>query len=262
MTPSRLHAFALAALVLLGAFAPPACADGVRLAISPDTLVVAPGDTFTVQLEVPVAGGAFNGFAATVAYDPVVLAFVPRPQAEQEGALLRGYCNNTFYLFSAAADTVRISDTMLCNGGFVTGPGTLLVLRFVARGPTGSTVLHLRRSVFYNDGYYVAPVLPSDAVVSIGGALSAPHDAAGAPPLIAAPNPARGTCWIRSGTGGPLDVAIFDLAGRAVRHLAGDAGAVAWDGRDRDGRVVAPGIYRARATSRSGARSVTLVRLP
>lgn len=261
MTPARVHA--LASLALLAAFALPVRADGVRLALTPDTLVVAPGDTFTVQLAVPVAGGAFNGFAATVAYDPAVLAFVPRPQAEQEGPLLRGYCNNTFYLFGAAADSVRISDTMLCNGGFVTGPGALLVLRFVARGPTGATVLHLRRSVFYNDGYYVAPVLPSDAVVSIGGVLAAPHDAAGAPSPTVAPNPARGTCWIRAGDGGgPLDVAIFDLAGRSVRRLAGDAGGVAWDGRDRDGRLVPPGVYRARATSRTGTRSLTLVRLP
>ena len=64
------------ALALAALTAGPAGA-GVRFAASPETLVVAPGATFTIQLRVPVAGSAFNGYDAVVEYDPAKLTFLP-----------------------------------------------------------------------------------------------------------------------------------------------------------------------------------------
>lgn len=84
-----------------------------------------------------------------------------------------------------------------------------------------------------------------------------------APPVMAAPraaslalasrNPARGGATLRCTlpAGGPVRLAIHDVAGRAVRTL--DAGVlpagvhdVAWDGRDDAGLAVPPGVYLAR----------------
>ena len=47
----------------------------------------------------------------------------------------------------------------------------------------------------------------------------------------------------------PMEVEIFDLTGRRVRHLQDDGAGLAvmrWDGRDEFGRVVAPGLYLCR----------------
>jgi hypothetical protein len=68
-----------------------------------------------------------------------------------------------------------------------------------------------------------------------------------------APNPVRGSATLtyRLPAAGPVDLAIFDLAGRRVRTLvsgARPAGAhtVAWDGRDACGRRLPRGFYCSR----------------
>ena len=57
--------------------------------------------------------------------------------------------------------------------------------------------------------------------------------------------------------------AVYDLSGRRLRrfHNAGN-GALVWDGRDEDGRLVPPGIYflRAEAEGRSAVARVALLR--
>jgi hypothetical protein len=60
--------------------------------------------------------------------------------------------------------------------------------------------------------------------------------------LAAAPNPFRSATWIAT-TARWLDV--YDVRGRRVRRLAVDpaSGGVAWDGRDRDGHGLPPGLY-------------------
>jgi hypothetical protein len=110
---------------------------GARVEVSPETLTVAPGDTFTVELTVPIAGDPFNTFNAGLAYDPAALHFVSRSQAGPEGPLLIDACpgHGTFHVFAAAGDSLDVMDSMMGAGCVTTGPGTLLRLRFVAPGP-------------------------------------------------------------------------------------------------------------------------------
>jgi ligand-binding sensor domain-containing protein len=55
---------------------------------------------------------------------------------------------------------------------------------------------------------------------------------------------------------------IYDLNGRRMRRFASDDGAVFWDGRDDDGRLVRPGVYfvLARAGGREAVARVAVIR--
>jgi hypothetical protein len=81
------------------------------------------------------------------------------------------------------------------------------------------------------------------------------------------PNPGRLTALgapIRlSGNGTSYQGAIYDLGGRLVHTFTSPSnGRVVWDGRDRDGDPVGPGIYfvRVEAGGRSGVVRLVLLR--
>lgn len=87
--------------------------------------------------------------------------------------------------------------------------------------------------------------------------------------LLAAPNPFRTALNldldIDIDGGIPVRVTVFDAGGRRLRrlhegHLA--TGRIGWDGRDADGREVAPGVYFVELRTPTGAvtRRVTRVR--
>ena len=63
----------------------------------------------------------------------------------------------------------------------------------------------------------------------------------------------------------PLKLELFDLAGRRVRQLSGQALAGAqelvWDGRDQSGDLVPPGHYFLRLKVESDARSQSVNRM-
>jgi subtilisin family serine protease len=85
--------------------------------------------------------------------------------------------------------------------------------------------------------------------------------------LGATPNPARPETAIRfalGGSGGPVTVAIYDVAGRLVRRLASGplvpgVHALAWDGRNDAGNPVGAGLYVYRITAPGGAASRKLI---
>jgi hypothetical protein len=112
-----------------------------------------------------------------------------------------------------------------------TGDGRTLTLQDLA-GPTGTAPMYgLAVSAFPN---------PSSAQVSLS---------------------------FRALDGDPLEVNVFDVRGRLVRHLLSGAGTGAWmkatwDGRDENGQTVAEGVYFLCAHSSEGTRSrrLTLVR--
>ena len=102
--------------------------------------------------------------------------------------------------------------------------------------------------------------------VSAGGTLDVapPPRAPSSLALAAGPVPARRgepvTLRLTLPEAAPARVAIHDLSGRLVRALVGGAfaagpRAIRWDGRDRDGRRVGPGLYFARAEA--GGRTIT-----
>lgn len=80
------------------------------------------------------------------------------------------------------------------------------------------------------------------------------------------PNPARAGARIafELPRAGEVQLALFDVAGREVRRLAGGWNAagthtVQWDGRDTSGRSVPPGIYLYRLRAAGAVRTRPLV---
>ncbi len=266
----ELRCLALVSILLAFATAGGARA-AVTLAVSPETLTVAPGATFTLTLQVPVTGAAFNGYDAIVEYDPSQLTFLPTsPITQQEGSSMRAACSNTFFVFSAAGDSLSISHVLLCNGATLSGPSQLCVLRFRASNAPGVTWVRLRRVQFYSEGLYVNPAITRDALVKWGVVLDVPPaEVPSDLKLGVRNNPSRSDQWIDAAcpVSGRQDLRVFDPAGRAVRHL--DSGfrsagtrSVSWDGRDDSGRRVSPGVYRIRFEAAGRSAAATLVRLP
>lgn len=264
--PIRIATLAIA----LAAFTATAAGAAVQFAVLPDTLTVTPGGTFTLELRVPVPGSAFNAYDAIVEYDPGVLTFLPAaPTSLQQGASMTGACGSTFHLFTAAGDSLSISNSLLCAGLSLTGPDHLYTLRFRAPLAPGATHVRLRRAQFYSGGLFVNPAVTSDAFVTWGGTLGVvdPPDAARAAVAVRS-NPAGGEQWLdlSSPREGEQSLVIFDAAGRAVRHLAqgrhpAGSRAVRWDGRDDAGRAVPPGVYLARYNAAGRSARASLVRL-
>lgn len=269
--PKRGFTFVLALWATLLFGAATGARAAVTLVVSPETLTVAPGATFTLTLQVPVTGSSFNGYDAVVEYDPAKLTFLPtNPITQQEGASMRAACPNTFFVFSAAGDSLSISHVLLCNGATLGGPSQLCVLKFRASNAPGATWVRLRNVQFYSEGLFVNPAITRDALVKWGVVLDVPP---AGPPLEVRlgvrNNPSRSDQWIDadSPVSGFQDIQIFDPAGRVVRHL--DSGfrsagtrSIPWDGRDDAGRKVSPGIYRIRFEAAGRRAGAALVRLP
>jgi hypothetical protein len=81
-------------------------------------------------------------------------------------------------------------------------------------------------------------------------------------------NPSSGPARMRFAlpVSGPVDLALYDVAGRQVRSLASGwraAGeqSVAWDGNDESGNPVAPGVYLAAIRAGGNRASARLVRV-
>ncbi len=257
MSPPRWLGTGFVVLGLAG-FAVAGRADGVRVQLTPATLTVAPGDSFDLTIEVPVAGLPFNAFDAIVGYDPTMLTLRQlSPVSLQEGGLMTSACVNRFHRFRAGADRDTASDVLLCNGVSVTGPGPIYRLRFKA-GPTGGVthVTFLPGLTFYNAGLFVTPVTSSDATIAIG-ALDAGSGARSAPAV--SPNPFRSVCALALPRGAPAVVAVVDAQGRIVRHLsAGPARRAVWDGLDDAGVRLPAGTYWARTGGAAPVR-ITLL---
>jgi hypothetical protein len=152
--------------------------SAVHVALSPDTLRVAPGESFTLELRIDAPGKRFNGYDAIVAFDTNAVACVTSGQVgSDEGDLMKNACGNTFHRFSVRGDSASIAHVILCSGVSLSGPGTLHRLRFRALDLVGSTTIRLRRVQFYSAGMFVNPAWTRDAVVIVSGKAQS-HDRA------------------------------------------------------------------------------------
>ncbi|HEY6866371.1 MAG TPA: cohesin domain-containing protein, partial [Candidatus Eisenbacteria bacterium] len=191
----------------------------------PQAIAVAPGDTFTVDVAVMQAGAPFNAFDASVRFDPSMVSFVPTsPVADQRGSLMTQACANTFHRFDVAPDSLKITLSLLCSNTFVTGPGTIYRVRFLAGNTPGTTTISLGRfTEFYNAGIFVRPLVTQELPVEIRVASGVdPESGTGgalefSPP---APNPleGRGPVWLGFSLPDPDDVSfeLLDVQGRRV----------------------------------------------
>src|SRR5262245_22924723 len=105
--PTRLVACLLAGLLVLAAAVAPCRAFTV--AGASDTVVVASGGTFTVDLVVRDPDLPFNAFDLSVHFDPARLTNLPMsPTGLQRGPLLVDACslNAPFHVFTPAPDSV------------------------------------------------------------------------------------------------------------------------------------------------------------
>jgi hypothetical protein len=235
-----------AALLLTGSTAN---ADGVHIALVGATNVVA-GQDFEIQLAVTQPGTPFNGYDATIAWDPAELTFVAAsPIALQEGTYMTSACGTTFHWFQQAATSVQISHVIWCAGMRLTGPGELYRLQFRATGSRGTTHVTIAANEFYAAGYTVPTASAASATIVIGSPTDVATTAASLK-LDAAPNPFQPltTLLLQAPESGRQVILVHDVAGRLVRNLdrgsyAAGPRRVSWDGRDNDGLRLASGTY-------------------
>ncbi len=100
--------------------------------------------------------------------------------------------------------------------------------------------------------FWVSRTQPLGTVTAVGPGTS------GLARLRVWPNPVRGAAEISlEGVTGPVEVTVYDLAGRRVRRLSRARGLdgglrLQWDGRDAQGRRVGSGVFFVRATGVDG----------
>jgi hypothetical protein len=234
-------------------------AQGVHVALVPADTTVAPGSEFSLRLSVTQSGSAFNGYEGVVAYDPGALTFEQlSPISLQESAYFKDVCGNTFHQFLTYADSMKITDVLLCANQSLTGPGGLYKIKFLASTTSSVTQVRVARIRFVNAGFRVLPVFTADAIVRIGTPIDAPPAARDERllRLEAFPNPFNPTTLLRveSGRTGPQALVVRDALGHPVRLLqrgSFPAGVrqVVFDGRDDSGAKLASGFYLAVLTT-------------
>ena len=256
---------AFAACACLAVTAPDGAAAAVHLGFDQAAITVSPGDTFTVSLAILQADSPFNAFDASVRFDPVRLAFVAStPLSSQIGAVISGACANTFHRFEPAADSLKISLSMLCGGVNATGPGPVYRVRFRALSTPGTTTLAFGPfTEFYRAGLFVRPVLATGLTVTVQGNTGV---GAGPGPLSRlefappAPNHARAGGGVLLEFALPVadfvDVDLLDAQGRRVATRGAE-----WfeAGRHRlawHARPLASGGYFLRVQGRSSGSAV------
>ena len=203
-------------------------AHAFTVAGASDTVVVAPGGTFTVDFVVKDPDASFNAFDLAVHFDPAKLTSYPMsPTTLQRGSLMVDACtlNAPFHIFTPGPDSLVGTLVILCSGVSVTGPGTIYRLRFTAAATTAWTQLTLGPGTsFYNGGPRVNGVVKRAVVVKIGS----PVLDAGAHPRLPsmpaldpiAPNPARAGHALALSFSLPRaessEVVVMDAQGRRV----------------------------------------------
>lgn len=247
---------------------------GVSVALTPATQNITPGTDFDVFIDVTSAGSSFNGFDMVVSFDAAAISPVPLvPTTQQQGCYMTGGCSgacgNTFHLFSAALDSVSVSDVLLCNLVSLTGPGRLYHLRFHAGNTPQVTQLSVRRVHFYNAGLFVTPVQAVGCQVGIGVQVGVGANPPGVlRPLRVAPNPAFGRVRLVSedDESGLAEADVLDLQGRLVQHFGpfwlGARAGFTWDGHDLSGSAAPAGLYLVRVRRAGHVQNARVMLLP
>lgn len=227
----------------------------VTFQLQPTATNVDPGETFSVEVQVPVAGDGFNGYDAVLTFDATKLEVIlPSPPSSGEGPLFTESCGLRFLDLSqdGQATRVRVSHVVLCAGLSLTGPGTTYTLQFRARETQGLASIELiAETQAYDAGYLVPTERGTPLSIQIGDVTAAPP-AARETTLRAIPNPFNPSTELHFHLEAPQSVTleVFDLAGRHVRtllhgQLPAGPHRVRWDGTDHVGRPVASGTYLA-----------------
>ena len=258
---------AVAALILaltMAAASPTGARAAIHVKLGPDSTLVQPGDTVTVQLNLFQAESEFNAFDAYLRFDPTRLQFVPAASISQQiGPVMSGACESFFHQFTPRSDTLEIHLSLLCKNVFVTGPGVIYQVRFLVLNGVGPTQIYLGSGTeFYRAGFFVRPVeaLPMELYEGSTASVEPPSNSRIAVQLAAPrPNPYRGEgpATMRFTLPGPdrVGFAILDAQGRRVAERVPEgfgAGphSIAWSGLR-----LGSGFYVVKMTSADGVRA-------
>ncbi len=259
------RAFVAMFLVAIALLAAPGASAAVYVSGAVDTLVVAPGAVFTVDIVIPQADSPFNAFGLGLRFDPSRLTFVPAvPNKDaQRGPLILNACTNTFHVFSATADSLKVELSMLCNQVSVTGPGVIYRVRFQAGLADAITTIHFGPSTrFILGGAYRNPVLPKPIVVRIGNpvldAVIAGRPGSGVEFSAPSPNPARArtpmALRFTLQHEGLVSFDLFDALGRRVAQRAPQACEAGPQMLNWEPPALAPGRYSVQLRTSQGER--------
>jgi hypothetical protein len=200
-------------------------------------------------------------FSFSVEYDPAVLTYL----GASEGPLFGDAPELTF--FSDDVDEEgrpQPNDCLLGFGTTVSGPGTVAQISFQVLSAQG-TAVSLRNVILRDvDRLPIAGV--GDVTTHLNTSSTSSPRSFSATGLVAAPNPSSSQLSLV--LSGPANdargrVSVYDAAGRLVRDMEWPEGqqSIHWDGRDRDGRPVANGIYLARFESGTRTATTRIVRV-
>ena len=264
MTRNAQAVAALALALTMTLISPADARAGIHVKLGPDSSLVQPGDTVTVQLQVYQADSQFNAFDAFIRFDPSRLQFVPASSISQQiGPVMSSACGSFFHQFIPRSDTLEIHLSLLCKNVFVTGPGVIYQVRFRVLDGAGPTEIYLGSGTeFYAAGFFVRPVETLPMELYEGGTASVGSPSNSGTPLQLStprPNPYRGEgpATMRFTLPGPdrVGFAVLDTQGRRVAARAPEdfeAGshAIAWSGLR-----LAPGHYVVKMSSAAGLRA-------
>ncbi|MFH1681449.1 MAG: FlgD immunoglobulin-like domain containing protein [Candidatus Eisenbacteria bacterium] len=242
------------------------------MSIEPELTVALLDSMFDVSVRIDGLDTMSN-FQVFVRFDPGVVEFVEA----FEGSLYvyTGTWDNTWFFFEEESlGTWEIFDVIFPTMSYIRPPGELTQIRFRAAGLgytpieiVGASVKDIHRNpvlpleIEQGSAYVGDPTgVGSEGSRRAGWSMGRPFPnptVAGTSLMLAAPAIAGET---------PARLAVFDFAGRLVRSIdvpsVRGTSEIAWDGRDREGREVAPGVYfvRLEAGARDASRKVVVVR--
>jgi hypothetical protein len=266
-----------------GAVTTTCASESFRIVSGGGAWTLAPGQTRTITLrfgptteddfecQLSTGAGIVPVTASSSAPEPCAVT----PTALTFGPLAMGQSQTRQFVIRNAGTDPLSGEVVLDEGcdefGFsiVSGDGAYTL----APGATRTVVVGYTEMGASPDGCAVDPGLDCTGYVDlvVNGGPTAGIEGAGLPPGFVAlgPSPFREQIVIRYvlPAGGRASLAVYDAAGRRVRHFeqdhrAGGVVSTAWDGRDDAGRALMPGTYfvRLAAGSQQWTRSVVRLR--
>ncbi len=241
------------AAVLLVALSCAGAAASPTVYVSPPSVEVTEGATFTMGIRVDAGVDTLTCFLVDFAFDADVVELV----SAEEGTLFSDCGYETMFAWDIqGAGQHSCNDVTLGHWAYTMCPGELVHLTFEANS-WGTTALQIV-AVDLRD-INREPILPvgtEDATITVIPATGIDGTLGGGEGRVAAaPNPFRGSVTLTVGaesSGEPTELLIYDVAGRLVRswsadELANPGGTVTWDGTAGDGTPCRSGVYFALA---------------
>jgi hypothetical protein len=236
--------------------------------VSPGTALVAPGESFTMDIRVDGGTDTVTCFLVEFAFDPAIIQLT----AADEGSLFAACGFPTMCNWDVLGPGHHsCNDVVLGPYAYAVAPGELVSLEFVAGQVVGSTpveILAVDLRDYRRDR--ILPVWTTDAMVFVAPATGVGESEGPETSLAvtARPNPFGGSTEIeilwpdttpgrdmaenRAGCSLPRSAplaAVYDAGGRLVARLtprqAARGWTACWDGRGRAGLRCAAGVYFA-----------------